>query len=290
VRFDDLVPAHGPWPEGAAPARRRARRDLLAPGPTRRSFLGGALAAGGAVGLAALGVFPRARAALAAPTGVGYRVHTGGCPSYASGHECQPGCGPSPVYADTCEPSGSYRGWFKNRPSSGYRLRPGQCLSGYDAWVWRFSGRCGWCQHSIEYRCHDGYKLIGGVWFNAICRRATRCDGRSTEGPATHSPVGEVTYLHHFGDGTVRIRGWAIDPDATGRPVEIKVRDNGRIVATQRAGLRSNEIPPLFRRFGRRHGFNIVVRLGPGAHRLRVHAATIGPGRNVLLLERVVRV
>ena len=292
MRFDDLVPATGTWPEGAEPSRRAGRADLVAR-PGRRRVLGGALAVATCTGLAALGVFPQARDALAeGPEGrYGYRHHRGACPSYASGHNCEPGCGPSPVYLDTCEPAGFYRGWFKNRPSEGYRLRPGQCLSGFDSWEWRYSGRCGACARVIAYRCHDGYKRIGGGWFNAICRHVEGCDGRDPDLPRTHKPLGAVALFQRPTPTQVRLRGWAIDPDAPRRPVPIRVRVDGRIVRRLPADRHSNDLPTLFWQFGRRHGFDLRIKgLEPGVHQIKVHAVSLGPGNTVELLRRRIRV
>lgn len=289
-----MVPATGTWPEGARPAHRKGRADLVQRGPTRRSFLGGAMAAATGTGLAALGVFSSARPALAAGPGgqYGYRVHDGECPSYASSHNCEPGCGPSPVYLDTCETTGYYRGWFKNRPAEGYRLRPGQCLSGFDAWVWRYSGRCGACQRVIEYRCHDGYKHAGGVWFNAICRHTNECDGRDPDAPTTYEPVGGVTRFEWAAPGRLHIRGWAIDADNTRAAVPIRVKLDGRIIARQAANKRAVDLPALFWQYGRNHGFDLsLTNLPPGRHEIVVNAISIGRrGANVELLRRSIRV
>jgi hypothetical protein len=288
VKLADVVPATGAWPDGAAAVRREGRPDLVRR-PDRRTFLGGAMALATGAGLATLGVFPRARAALASgPEGqYGYRYHRGTCPSYAASANCEPGCGPSPVYSDTCETSGTYEGWFKNNPSAGYRLRPGQCLSGYDAWEWRYAGACGRCSHEVSYRCHDGYKSSGGAWFNAICRHVNECDGRDPDAPVTHKPVGQVTHFDRPANAQLRIRGWAIDPDATDQAVPIRVRLDGRIVKRGPANLPSNDIPSLFHEYGRRHGFDFRIKhLHPGTHQIRVHAVSIGAGNTVELLRR----
>jgi hypothetical protein len=291
MKLIDVVPGTGTWPEGARPAHHRGRTDLVGPGPGRRTFLGGMLAAATGTGLAALGVFPSARPALAAGPGgqYGYRVHTGECPSYSDGANCEPGCGPSPVYLDTCEPAGYYRGWFKNRPSEGYRLRPGQCLSGFDAWTWRYSGQCSACRQVIEYRCHDGYKSAGGAWFNAICRHVTECDGRDPDLPTTHKPLGQVSLFQRVAPDHIRLRGWAVDADATRQPVPIRVRLDGRIVAHQPADRFSNDLPTLFWQFGRHHGFDLHLKhLPAGRHVLKVHAVSIGRGASVQLLRRAI--
>lgn len=292
MKLADVTPATGVWPEGAAPAHRQGRSDLVAR-PSRRGFLGGAFAAATGAGLAVLGVFPGAREALAdGPDGrYGYRYHRGSCPSYAGSHNCEPGCGPSPVHLDSCEPTGYYRGWFKNRPTEGYRLRPGQCLSGFDAWEWRYSGACGVCRNVIAFRCHDGYKNVGGGWFNAICRHVDECDGHDPDEPTTYKPVGEVSLFQRPAPDQVRLRGWAIDADAVRSAVPIRVRLDGRIVKRGPANRYSNDIPELFVQFGRRHGFDFRIKnIPPGRHEIKVHAVSIGRGNTVQLLKRNFRV
>jgi hypothetical protein len=288
MKLLDVVPATGTWPEGAAAARRSGQADLVAR-PGRRTFHGGAFAAATGAGLAALGVFPQARPALAAgPEGAyGYRYHRGTCPSYAATANCEPGCGPSPVYVDTCEPSGLYQGWFKNRPFEGYRLRPGQCLSGFDAWEWRYAGACGACSREVAYRCHDGYRMWGGAWFNAICRHVDECDGRDPALPVTHKPIGQVTLFERPSPKQVRLRGWAIDADATHAAVRIRIRVDGRIVKRVMAGRYANDLPGMFWVHGRHHGFETRLRNLPvGPHVIEVHAVSIGPGETVRLLRR----
>ena len=264
----------------------------MAAGPGRRSFLSGALAVATGSGMAALGVFRTARPALAAgPLGqFGYRYHRGDCPSYAAPANCEPGCGPSPVYLDSCEPTGYYRGWFKNRPNEGFRLRPGQCLSGFDAWQWRYSGRCGTCARVISFRCHDGYKRIGGGWFNAICRHVDECDGRNPDLPSTSKPIGRIDVFRRAGARSFRIQGWSIDADLPRLAVPIRIALDGRVIARLRANRRANLLPPLFWQFGRNHGFDHKIRnLPSGRHVLKVIAVSIGGrGGNVEMFKRTI--
>ncbi|OZV74300.1 peptidoglycan-binding protein [Micromonospora echinospora] len=126
--------------------------------------------AGTAVGMAALSVFPAARRAYAD----GYTIYAG-CPSYASDHNCSPGCGPSAIFADACNTSGTYTGFHKNDGVT-WILRPNECYSGtYDGWLWRFQGACGACACSVERRCHDGYRKTSSGWVRSICRWNTEC-------------------------------------------------------------------------------------------------------------------
>ena len=290
--YDELVSMSGP-PRGAPLRHRRdAERVRYAAPPTRRGFLAGVLATGVGAGVAALGVFPKARPALAdpAPGQYGYRIYQG-CPPYAANAECEPGCGPSQVLADTCEPSGQYYGWFKNRPAEGYRLRPGACWAGYDGWTWGHNGVCGNCRQHTEYRCHDGYKLIGGGWYPKICRKVIECDGRDPDAPVYHDPVGAVTSISIVGPGRVRLRGWVIDPDATRSPVTVGVYRDGVLVARPVANRRTTAIPPFYWASGLDHGFDVTLTgVRPGEHMFRVFASNIGEGRNIKLGEKRLRV
>lgn len=133
------------------------------------------LRAGTAVGMAALSVFPAARRAYAD----GYTIYEA-CPSYASDHNCSPGCGPSTIFADSCNTSGTYTGFHKNDGVT-WTLRPNECYSGsYDGWLWRYQGACGACACSVERRCHDGYRRTSSGWVRSICRWNTQCGCLST--------------------------------------------------------------------------------------------------------------
>ncbi|GAB3402486.1 peptidoglycan-binding domain-containing protein [Flindersiella endophytica] len=129
-----------------------------------------------AVGFTALGVFPQARKAYAD----GYDIWTGACPSYASDHDCSPGCGPSAIYGDACETSGTQTGFHKDDGVM-WTLRPNQCYAGsYDGWLWRYDGVCGSCGCHVERRCHDGYRSTTSGWVRSICRWNTECGCQST--------------------------------------------------------------------------------------------------------------
>lgn len=183
LSLDDVPPLHGPRPAGAASVRRRVPADRGPwPRPGRRTVLGGMVAAGGTLGLTALGVFRPAREALAdgfaLPSAVeGYAIYPK-CPAYAEPHNCSPGCGPSLVCASCCRTSGSAKGFHHSSASkAGYRLRPNQCYSGgWDGWKWAYAKPCGKCKKSVTWRCHDGWKRNSkGAYYKTICRWALSC-------------------------------------------------------------------------------------------------------------------
>ncbi len=180
---------------------------------------------------------------------------------------------------------------LKNRPAEGYRLRPGACWAGYDGWTWGHNGVCGNCRQHTEYRCHDGYKLIGGGWYPKICRKVIECDGRDPDAPVYHDPVGAVTSISIVGPGRVRLRGWVIDPDATRSPVTVGVYRDGVLVARPVANRRTTAIPPFYWASGLDHGFDVTLTgVRPGEHMFRVFASNIGEGRNTKLGEKRLRV
>ncbi|MBO4207682.1 peptidoglycan-binding domain-containing protein [Micromonospora echinofusca] len=169
-----------PWLRGADPGTGPAdRRVPEEPGGrtrggwelSRRALL----RAGTAIGMAALSVFPAARRAYAD----GYSIYNG-CPTYASDHNCSPGCGPSTIFADACNTSGTYLGFHKNDGVT-WTLRPNECYAGtYDGWLWLYQGACGACACSVERRCHDGYRRTSSGWVKSICRWNTQCGCLST--------------------------------------------------------------------------------------------------------------
>jgi hypothetical protein len=169
----DIPSLTGSRPPGAQPVRRRPLGSL--PPTTRRTFVKGAVTVGTGFGLAALGVLPPARTARAAD---GYSIYNA-CPSYAAGHNCSPGCGPSLVASDVCTPKCTTpctcAAWFK--VGGIYRLRPNQCVSGrgYDGWNWAYGAGCGCCRNNIKFRCHDGWKKLGGSWVKRICKSVIGC-------------------------------------------------------------------------------------------------------------------
>ncbi|HEX2314090.1 MAG TPA: hypothetical protein VHJ17_10165, partial [Thermomonospora sp.] len=160
----------------------RARRTIPrhAGGPSRRSVLGGVMSAGFGLGMAALGVFPAARQARADEAyDEYYEIKRLPCPSYASWHDCSPGCGPSQVCASCCRTSGPRKGFHHSSVSKpNHKLRPNKCFGGWaDGWLWRWNGRCGECANSRTFRCHDGWRRSSRTspYYRTICKWTTAC-------------------------------------------------------------------------------------------------------------------
>jgi hypothetical protein len=75
-----------------------------------------------------------------------------------------------------------FNGFRGTSPVYGYRdAEPNLCGSGtltYDLWV-HDGTPCGYCPHSIEWRCHDGIKSFsdGSPDQPVICHSVAYCDG-----------------------------------------------------------------------------------------------------------------
>jgi hypothetical protein len=138
-------------------------------GLTRRSLVQRGAALGTVLGLSTLGVLPPAKRAEAACTTTSEKTIYSSCPTTSEGFGCDPACGPSMVYGDTCNSNG----WHKT--SGNFRMRPNECRTGgYDGWFWRRQCGCpSTCTRS--FRCHDGCRLTNGVWKNSVCRLTSAC-------------------------------------------------------------------------------------------------------------------
>jgi hypothetical protein len=210
---------------GRPPPTGRTVRAHASPGPrpwapSRRTVLQAGAALGTAAGMAALGVFPAARRAYAD----GYDIF-GSCPSYATDHDCSPGCGPSQIFADACVTSGVNTGFHKADGVT-WTLRPNQCYaSTYDGWLWRHQGACGSCACYVERRCHDGYRKTASGWVRSICRWNTDCGcpGQVSWPTVRRGQSGPNVYtVQHL----LRVRGATLTADGVFGPItEAAVRD-----------------------------------------------------------------
>lgn len=154
--------------------------------PSRRSVLFGGIAFG--VGLAATGANLLATV-IPASAYPGFRIRgyseASGEPcspgGYASGHGCNPGCGPSIVYGDACHTGGRMTGFHRGNlnPNSWilfsnawWSLRPGDCIptaKKWDGWKWSTYITCAECPNKY-WRCHDGYMRTDEGTTTSICR------------------------------------------------------------------------------------------------------------------------
>lgn len=80
----------------------------------------------------------------------------------------------------------------------------------------------------------------------------------SSNKDALGDPVGSFDSASSPRVNTVRVGGWALDPDSTGSAL-IDVKVNGVVVSTQPAGASRPDIGTVFNTFGDNHGFDFVV-------------------------------
>jgi len=83
-------------------------------------------------------------------------------------------------------------------------------------------------------------------------------------------PVGRLESVTG-GSGTVRVTGWAIDPDLTG-PMAVHVYADGVFRVAVNADTDRPDVAALYPAYGPAHGFDVTVPLGPGAHAVCVYA------------------
>ncbi|MFF2633060.1 hypothetical protein ACFVR6_09305 [Microbacterium sp. NPDC058021] len=84
-----------------------------------------------------------------------------------------------------------------------------------------------------------------------------------------------------FVDGTLRIAGWALDPDVTDSiPVHLYVGGTGYGFAADRD---RPDLAAHYPGYGTRHGFAETVPLSPGTHQICLYAINAGIGSNVVL-------
>lgn len=80
---------------------------------------------------------------------------------------------------------------------------------------------------------------------------------------------------------SVRVRGWAIDPDTTQSiPVHLYVDGVGRAVS---ANVVRNDVGAAYPGYGPTHGIDTTWELSPGKHSICAYGINSGPGGNALL-------
>jgi len=95
------------------------------------------------------------------------------------------------------------------------------------------------------------------------------------------SPFGRLDAAS-AGSGSVRVSGWAIDPDTSG-PATVHVYVDGvaRVIS---AGASRADVGRAYPRYGDRHGFDATIPMAPGARRVCAYGVnTAGPGGNATL-------
>jgi hypothetical protein len=92
-------------------------------------------------------------------------------------------------------------------------------------------------------------------------------------------PFGRIDGIGDAG-GSIRVRGWAIDPNTTA-PIRVHVYVDGKGVRSAAADLERGDLASLG--YGTAHGYDETIDVADGARSVCVYAINTGPGSNRLL-------
>lgn len=177
-----------------------------------------------------------------------------------------------------------------------------------DIWFANWNGRANasdpyvpasaWADHQRIHQYRGGHdETWGGVTINIdnnYVEGATAGAGTSSD-----DPRGSFDAVSSPAPGQVQIAGWAFDPNAPRKPLEIRAYLGGNVEEGEATGyelgpiasLERTDLFALFPRAGSAHGFDVSFPVvGSGRQRLCVYALDIGPGSDKLLGCRTVGV
>ncbi len=119
-------------------------------------------------------------------------------------------------------------------------------------------------------------------------------NNRGTAGGTDPSPIGYIDEVEG-GNGQIKVRGWAFDPDDCSKPLDIHVyiskTKNGekKPIANIRADKKRSDVTHVYPSAGNWHGFEQWVDLSEtGTYQVYLYAINIGGGSNVELGSRSV--
>lgn len=283
----------------------RITRRSTVPRDGRRGFLAGAAVTGAALAVNPWGFLVRNASAYDAVCGPaaacadGYSVF---CCTINNGN-------------NSCPPDSFIGGWWKADAASfcGGSARYYIDCNAYNDGVWKCSCASGTCD-SRRIACNQfrygqcnldiPYSNTGPVvcrivsctppWqqFGGVCTTSSSTD----QSTVAHSapcvgvpPRGALDSAVVVGS-SVRVRGWAYDPDQPATALTVAVQINGATVRTQAAAGSRPDVDKAFGITGN-HGFDITVPAKPGRSTVTVQAVNIAGGRgNALLGSRAVTV
>ncbi len=90
-----------------------------------------------------------------------------------------------------------------------------------------------------------------------------------------HPPVGSFDGTTYAGGSTVRMGGWALDPDSPD-PITVHVTVDGALVAAATANTSRPDVGAAYPGYGNNHGFDIPATVGGGSHQVCTHALNTG--------------
>ncbi len=191
------------------------------------------------------------------------------------------GCGASGICSGACNgtPCGCALGSCRNRKAGCTHFRYGQCNRHVD------------CLGPIVCRvvtCTPPWQLEPNCSRSVRTDEATRNHNRACLTQQGRPPAGALERAR-AGDGTIRVRGWALDPDADG-PIDVLIYVNGELATSAVADRPRPDVGVAYRGQGDRHGFDVTIPATLGTKEVCVYAVNVGGGTNPLLGCDTVRV
>ena len=184
------------------------------------------------------------------------------------------GCGASGVCSGSCNGTacGCALGSCGNRKAGCTHFRYGQCNQQID------------CLGPIICRvitCTPPWQLEPTCSTSIRTDEATRNHHRSCLTASGNVPTGELD-LVEGGEGIIRVRGWAIDPDVTD-PVIVNVYVNGDLITSATADALRPDVGVAFSTYGDNHGFDVSFPATIGTKEVCVSAVNAQGGSNTML-------
>ena len=191
------------------------------------------------------------------------------------------GCGASGICSGSCNGTacGCALGSCKNRKAGCTHFRYGQC------------NQQDKCLGPIVCRvitCTPPWQLDPTCSTSIRTDEATRNHNRACLSESGSVPVGGLDVVDGQA-GTIRARGWAIDPDELA-PTDVTLQPNGNLITSARADETRSDVGAAYRSYGSDHGFNINFSSTIGTKEVCAYAVNEGGGTNTLLGCKTVRV
>lgn len=191
------------------------------------------------------------------------------------------GCGASGICSGSCNGTrcGCGLGSCSNRKAGCTHFRYGQCNQQVS------------CLGPIICRvvtCTPPWELEPNCTRSIRTDEATRNHNRACLQETGSSPTGGLDRVRGR-EGTIRVRGWALDPDQV-EPIDVAVYVNGDLVATALADRNRPDVGAAYGSFGPDHGFDITFASTLGTKEVCVYALNAAGGSNKLLGCEQVRV
>ncbi len=198
--------------------------------------------------------------------------------------------------------------------ASGIADLSGQLTSGYtlpdDVWVADWNGQAsatdpylpagGWTRHQRIHQYRGGHdETYGGTTINIDNDYVDAATVGTATLPGADNPVGSLDLTGSPTPGQVRVRGWALDPNAPTQPLAIRAYVGGKAGSPGATGY---ELGPVASRVrtdvgsrypeaGPRHGFDAsFATLRSGRQPVCVYAVDVAPGADTLLGCRTISV